>query len=131
MTTTRHLPRSLRVALAAIVAALLVTGHSSVSAGMVGGRMAQMRRDGCCCIVLPVGGCCCEPAAPAGPGPSASPAGSMRVVRTIKPAADLVGPAGSCQCRARPDHAGPPVGTSRRRWPRRARSRHNLSRDDP
>jgi hypothetical protein len=87
-----------RVALAAIVAALLAVGGTSATAGTAKERSSRMRQAGCCCPTLPAGGCCCEPGAPA--GPSGAPAGLKRTAIRISSTTASVAPDTSCLCRA-------------------------------
>jgi hypothetical protein len=89
------------IALAAIVATLLAGNGRSANAGTIPGRMAQMRRAGCCCPTLPVGGCCCEPAATSAPSDTAER--TKKAVAEISRTTDALDPArsgGNCRCRS-------------------------------
>jgi hypothetical protein len=89
------------IALAAIVATLLAGNGRSATAGTIPGRMAQMRRAGCCCPTLPVGGCCCEPAATS--APSDTTARTKEAVAEISRTTAALDPArsdGDCRCRS-------------------------------
>jgi hypothetical protein len=122
MAVSRALSRCPWIALVATLAALLTGDGRSADAGTTPGRMAQMRRAGCCCRTLPVGGCCCEPAA--------TPAVSNAITRTKqeievsslshRPARlDPTRPGSTCQCRSndpvaptpQPDERGEDRGT--------------------
>ena len=103
MGNPRHYLRFSRLALMATVGMLLVMegGSISASAATGRGRMAEMRRKGCCCVTLPAGGCCCEPAtrSKAVVSPAASQSSIELRVTAIAPAG-LSLPQSSCQCRA-------------------------------
>jgi hypothetical protein len=79
---------------------LLVIDGATASAATGRGRMAEMRRDGCCCVTLPAGGCCCEPATQgatmAKTAANESPIGRRATVVTP---AHLRSPGSTCQCR--------------------------------
>src|SRR3954454_16113906 len=93
-------PRFPRLALLAIAGILLVMDGPSASAASGRGRMAEMRRNGCCCKTLPVGGCCCEPAV-AGTTRTGTVADESSIGLRLTPVAPAA--AGSsratCQCR--------------------------------
>jgi hypothetical protein len=84
----------------AIVGILLVMDGPSASAATGRGRMAEMRRNGCCCVTLPAGGCCCEPAAPVAT-PARTVADGSSTGRRMTPVAPVRpgSPRATCQCR--------------------------------
>jgi hypothetical protein len=101
MALSRPLSRCPWIALVATLAVLLIGDGKLATAGTAPGRMAQMRRAGCCCRTLPVGGCCCEPAATSAPTDVATRTNQAIVgtSRTMAPL-DSTRPGGTCQCRS-------------------------------
>jgi hypothetical protein len=101
MALSRALSRCPWIALAATLVAFWIGDGRSASASTAPGRMAQMRRAGCCCPTLPVGGCCCEPAATLSPSnvtTKTNPA--IKVISRTTARFDSIRPGSSCQCRS-------------------------------
>src|SRR2546425_7641155 len=102
MALTTSLPRCPRIALAAIVAALLAADVASASTVTPQDCTAKMKRQGCCCPKPLAGGCCCEPA------PSVDTSGDVltRPARAIGQASrttvsvEVRPTGGTCQCPA-------------------------------
>jgi hypothetical protein len=100
--TPRQFMRPVWIALMATLGVMLIGDGRSATAGTITGRMAQMRRAGCCCRMLPAGGCYCEPATSVCPaGDSARPSQTIGQFSAFRLRIESTRPCGTCQCQSR------------------------------
>jgi hypothetical protein len=89
------------IVLMTIVGTLFAWGASTAFASPTSGRMAEMRRDGCCCREIPAGGCCCEPAvAPADASAVTKATSAIGVLSRASVRLHSSPPGSTCQCRS-------------------------------